>query len=77
MCVCVCVGFLVCTLVGFCVCVHSLVPRRFEDGVLDAVLFSMGRTMTQEEVRQLMQRTVQQVRLTDVALVRVFLGSVR
>ncbi|XP_029376537.1 cullin-9 [Echeneis naucrates] len=36
-------------------------PRRFEDGVLDAVLFSMGRTMTQEEVRQLMQRTVQQV----------------
>ncbi|XP_008296533.1 cullin-9 isoform X2 [Stegastes partitus] len=35
--------------------------RRFEDGVLDAVLFSMGRTMTQEEVRQLMQRTVQQV----------------
>ncbi|XP_073338390.1 cullin-9-like [Pagrus major] len=36
-------------------------PRQFEDGVLDAVLFSMGRTMTQEEVRQLMQRTVQQV----------------
>ncbi|XP_031694076.1 cullin-9, partial [Anarrhichthys ocellatus] len=36
-------------------------PRRFEDGVLDAVLFSMGRTMTQEEVRQLMQRTVLQV----------------
>uniref|UniRef100_A0A7N6FDJ9 Cullin 7 n=1 Tax=Anabas testudineus TaxID=64144 RepID=A0A7N6FDJ9_ANATE len=36
-------------------------PQRFEDGVLDAVLFSMGRTMTQEEVRQLMQRTVQQV----------------
>ncbi|XP_034407585.1 cullin-9 isoform X2 [Cyclopterus lumpus] len=36
-------------------------PRRFEDGVLDAVLFSMGRTMTHEEVRQLMQRTVQQV----------------
>ncbi|XP_068457956.1 cullin-9 isoform X2 [Clinocottus analis] len=36
-------------------------PRSFEDGVLDAVLFSMGRTMTQEEVRQLMQRTVQQV----------------
>uniref|UniRef100_A0A672L9C9 Cullin-9-like n=1 Tax=Sinocyclocheilus grahami TaxID=75366 RepID=A0A672L9C9_SINGR len=32
-----------------------------EDGVLEAVLFSMGRTMTQEEVRQLMQRTVQQV----------------
>uniref|UniRef100_A0A672N760 Cullin-9-like n=1 Tax=Sinocyclocheilus grahami TaxID=75366 RepID=A0A672N760_SINGR len=27
----------------------------------DAVLFSMGRTMTQEEVKQLMQRTVQQV----------------
>ncbi|XP_023251438.1 cullin-9 isoform X1 [Seriola lalandi dorsalis] len=39
-------------------------PRRFEDGVLDAVLFSMGRTMTQEEVRQLMQRTVQQVSVT-------------
>uniref|UniRef100_A0A671YDD7 Cullin 7 n=1 Tax=Sparus aurata TaxID=8175 RepID=A0A671YDD7_SPAAU len=37
------------------------VPRQFEDGVLDAVLFSMGRTMSQEEVRQLMQRTVQQV----------------
>uniref|UniRef100_A0A3Q4GTS2 Cullin 9 n=1 Tax=Neolamprologus brichardi TaxID=32507 RepID=A0A3Q4GTS2_NEOBR len=31
------------------------------DGVLDTVLFSMGRTMTQDEVRQLMQRTVQQV----------------
>uniref|UniRef100_UPI0037E7245D cullin-9 isoform X3 n=1 Tax=Semicossyphus pulcher TaxID=241346 RepID=UPI0037E7245D len=39
-------------------------PRQFEDGVLDAVLFSMGRTMTQEEVRQLMQRTVQQVSST-------------
>ncbi|XP_078098981.1 cullin-9 isoform X2 [Sander vitreus] len=36
-------------------------PRQFEDGVLDTVLFSMGRTMTQEEVRQLMQQTVQQV----------------
>ncbi|XP_047190667.1 cullin-9 isoform X3 [Scophthalmus maximus] len=36
-------------------------PRLLEDGVLDAVLFSMGRTMTQEEVRQLMQKTVQQV----------------
>uniref|UniRef100_A0A3B4Y3Z5 Cullin 7 n=1 Tax=Seriola lalandi dorsalis TaxID=1841481 RepID=A0A3B4Y3Z5_SERLL len=35
-----------------------------DDGVLDAVLFSMGRTMTQEEVRQLMQRTVQQVSVT-------------
>ncbi|XP_062256366.1 cullin-9 isoform X1 [Platichthys flesus] len=35
--------------------------QPFEDGVLDAVLFSMGRTMTQEEVCQLMQRTVQQV----------------
>lgn len=43
--------------------VYSLVPapRQFEDGVLDSVLFSLGRTMTQEEVRQLMQRTVQQV----------------
>ncbi|XP_074531709.1 cullin-9 isoform X2 [Halichoeres trimaculatus] len=39
-------------------------PRRFEDGVLDAVLFSMGRTMTQGEVRQLMKRTVQQVSCT-------------
>lgn len=36
-------------------------PQRAEDGVLEAVLFSMGRTMTQEEVRQLMQCTVQQV----------------
>ncbi|XP_069394824.1 cullin-9 isoform X4 [Paralichthys olivaceus] len=35
--------------------------QQFEDGVLDAILFSMGRTMTQEEVCQLMQRTVQQV----------------
>ncbi|KAM9727786.1 cullin-9 [Menidia menidia] len=44
----------------------SLVPavRRLDDGVLDAVLFSMGRTMSQEEVRQLMQRTVQQVSAT-------------
>ncbi|KAI4786379.1 hypothetical protein KUCAC02_037158, partial [Chaenocephalus aceratus] len=32
-----------------------------QDGVLDAILFSMGRTMTQQDVRQLMQRTVQQV----------------
>uniref|UniRef100_A0A3Q3JFI7 Cullin 7 n=1 Tax=Monopterus albus TaxID=43700 RepID=A0A3Q3JFI7_MONAL len=31
------------------------------DAILDGVVFSMGRTMTQEEVRQLMQRTVQQV----------------
>lgn len=38
-------------------------PQQFEDGVLDAVLMSMGRTMTQEDVRQLMQRTVQQVSL--------------
>ncbi|XP_073690770.1 cullin-9-like [Garra rufa] len=36
-------------------------PQHPEDGVLEAVLFSMGRTMTQEEVKQLMQRTVQQV----------------
>ncbi|XP_011601515.1 cullin-9 [Takifugu rubripes] len=36
-------------------------PQQSEDGVLDAVLMSMGRTMTQEDVRQLMQRTVQQV----------------
>lgn len=47
----------------FVLSVYSLVPapRQFEDGVLDSVLFSLGRTMTQEEVRQLMQRTVQQV----------------
>uniref|UniRef100_W5NJ87 Cullin 7 n=1 Tax=Lepisosteus oculatus TaxID=7918 RepID=W5NJ87_LEPOC len=36
-------------------------PRSAEDGVLEAVLFSMGRTMTQEEVRQLMRQTVLQV----------------
>ncbi|KAM3863387.1 cullin-9 [Diretmus argenteus] len=41
-----------------------MAPRQLEDGVLEAVLFSMGRTMTQEEVRQLMQRTVQQVSST-------------
>ncbi|XP_018580518.2 cullin-9 isoform X1 [Scleropages formosus] len=39
-------------------------PERAEDGVLDVVLFSMGRTMTQDEVRQLMRRTVQQVSST-------------
>ncbi|XP_030626290.1 cullin-9 isoform X1 [Chanos chanos] len=39
----------------------TVAPQRPEDGALEAVLFSMGRTMTQEEVRQLMQRTVQQV----------------
>ncbi|XP_061823138.1 cullin-9 isoform X1 [Nerophis lumbriciformis] len=39
-------------------------PRLFEDGVLDTVLFSMGRTMTQDEVRQLMNTTVQQVAAT-------------
>ena len=52
MCVCVCV----------CVSLASGL-QQFEDGNLDAVLFSMGRTMTQEEVCQLMQRTVQQVSL--------------
>ncbi|KAJ8359569.1 hypothetical protein SKAU_G00160940 [Synaphobranchus kaupii] len=36
-------------------------PEQAEDEILEAVLFSMGRTMTQEEVRQLMKRTVQQV----------------
>ncbi|XP_029608880.1 cullin-9 isoform X1 [Salmo trutta] len=36
-------------------------PQSVEDGVLEAVLLSMGRTMNQEEVGQLMQRTVQQV----------------
>uniref|UniRef100_W5L7X9 Cullin 9 n=1 Tax=Astyanax mexicanus TaxID=7994 RepID=W5L7X9_ASTMX len=35
-----------------------------EDSPVLAVLFSMGRTMTQEEVKQLMQRTVQQVAST-------------
>ncbi|XP_076018813.1 cullin-9 isoform X2 [Genypterus blacodes] len=39
----------------------AVAPRQMEDGVLDVVLFSMGRTMTQEEVRELMQRTVQMV----------------
>ncbi|XP_062376199.1 cullin-9 isoform X1 [Sardina pilchardus] len=39
----------------------SVAGPRPEDGVLEAVLFSMGRTMSQEDVRQLMQRTVQQV----------------
>uniref|UniRef100_A0A8C1ACS0 Cullin-9 n=1 Tax=Cyprinus carpio carpio TaxID=630221 RepID=A0A8C1ACS0_CYPCA len=40
---------------------RAIPPQPLEDGVLEAVLFSMGRTMTQEEVKQLMQRTVQQV----------------
>ncbi|XP_034041458.1 cullin-9 isoform X2 [Thalassophryne amazonica] len=42
---------------------NSLVvaPQQFEYGILDAFLFSMGRTMTQEEVHQLMQWTIQQV----------------
>ncbi|MGH0152389.1 UNVERIFIED_CONTAM: hypothetical protein FKN15_049544 [Acipenser sinensis] len=35
--------------------------RSSEDGVLEAVFFSMGRTMTQDEVRQLMNQTVGQV----------------
>uniref|UniRef100_A0A673XQC1 Cullin-9-like n=1 Tax=Salmo trutta TaxID=8032 RepID=A0A673XQC1_SALTR len=39
----------------------SNTPQSVEDGVLEAVLLSMGRTMNQEEVGQLMQRTVQQV----------------
>ncbi|KAK1791072.1 hypothetical protein P4O66_002114 [Electrophorus voltai] len=42
----------------------TVAPRRAEEGVLEAVLFSMGRTMTQEEVKQLMQHTVQQVSVT-------------
>lgn len=41
-----------------------MAPQHAEDGVLEAVLFSMGRTMTQEEVKHLMQRTVQQVAST-------------
>ncbi|CAL8258706.1 unnamed protein product [Lota lota] len=36
-------------------------PLRSEDGGLEAVLFSMGRTMTQDEVLALMQRTVHTV----------------
>ncbi len=49
-----------------CVCVGSMCESavRPEEGVLRAVLLSMGRTMSQEDVQQLlMQRTVQQVRL--------------
>ncbi|XP_076831652.1 cullin-9 isoform X2 [Brachyhypopomus gauderio] len=42
----------------------AVAPASSEEGVLEAVLFSMGRTMTQEEVKQLMQRTVQQVACT-------------
>lgn len=38
-----------------------MVPQRAEDGVLETVLFSMGRTMTQEEVKHLMRRTIQQL----------------
>uniref|UniRef100_A0A8B9HHN4 Cullin 7 n=1 Tax=Astyanax mexicanus TaxID=7994 RepID=A0A8B9HHN4_ASTMX len=38
---------------------NKLIPPE-----IGAVLFSMGRTMTQEEVKQLMQRTVQQVAST-------------
>lgn len=53
---CVCVYISLCSLGGLIV-----PPQHTEDGVLEAVLFSMGRTMTQEEVKQLMQRTVQQV----------------
>ncbi|KAM6956528.1 cullin-9 [Aplochiton taeniatus] len=36
-------------------------PQRSDDEVLEAILLSMGRTMSREEVRQLMQCTVQQV----------------
>ncbi|XP_041107883.1 cullin-9-like isoform X1 [Polyodon spathula] len=39
----------------------SPAPRSSEDGVLEAVLFSVGRTMTRDEVRQLMNQTVGQV----------------
>ncbi|XP_047667989.1 cullin-9 isoform X3 [Tachysurus fulvidraco] len=38
-----------------------IAPQRVEDGALETVLFSMGRTMTQEEVKHLMRRTIQQV----------------
>ncbi|MGH0167094.1 UNVERIFIED_CONTAM: hypothetical protein FKN15_052560 [Acipenser sinensis] len=39
----------------------SPAPQSSEDGVLETVLFSMGRTMTRDEVRQLMNQTVGQV----------------
>uniref|UniRef100_A0A8B9HP79 Cullin 7 n=1 Tax=Astyanax mexicanus TaxID=7994 RepID=A0A8B9HP79_ASTMX len=45
-----------------CFCFSQYKER--EDSPVLAVLFSMGRTMTQEEVKQLMQRTVQQVAST-------------
>lgn len=47
---------------------HSLMsaPPPPEDGVLEAVPFSTDRTMTPEEVQQLMQRTVQQVSLSQL-----------
>lgn len=38
-----------------------MAPQRVEDGALETVLFSMGRTMTQEEVKHLMRRTIQQL----------------
>lgn len=41
-------------------------PPTPEDGVMEAVPFLTGRTMTPEEVQQLMQRTVQQVRLSPL-----------
>lgn len=51
---------------GVCVsmsvyCSLMSAPPPPEDGILEAVPFSTGRTMTPEEVQQLMQRTVQQV----------------
>ncbi|KAM9803935.1 LOW QUALITY PROTEIN: cullin-9 [Neosynchiropus ocellatus] len=36
-------------------------PRPFEDGILDGLLFSMGRTMSKDEVHQLMQKTILQM----------------
>ncbi|TSK42124.1 Cullin-9 [Bagarius yarrelli] len=38
-----------------------LVPQQVEDGALETMLFSMGRTMTQEEVKRLMRCTIQQL----------------
>lgn len=38
-----------------------MAPQRAEDAALETVLFSMGRTMTQEEVKHLMRRTIQQL----------------
>lgn len=48
----------------FCSLMSAPLPP--EDSVLEAVPFSTGRTMTPEEVQQLIQRTVQQVSLSQL-----------